>query len=53
MPYWQCCMGMMFRTDDNWVRKEYVYLPPLVYGKPAVAIIISPLIGLMEEQVCL
>ena len=28
-----------------------MYLPPLVYGKSAVAIIISPLIGLMEEQV--
>ena len=30
-----------------------MYLPPLVYGKTAVAVIISPLIGLMEEQVCL
>ena len=29
-----------------------MYLPPLVYGSSAVAIIISPLIGLMEEQVC-
>ena len=28
-----------------------MYLPPLVYGKTAVAVIISPLIGLMEEQV--
>ena len=27
-----------------------MYLPPLVYGKPTVAIVISPLIGLMEEQ---
>ena len=28
-----------------------MYLPPLVCGKPAVAIIICPLVGLMEEQV--
>ena len=28
-----------------------MYLPPLVSSKAAVAIIISPLVGLMEEQV--
>ena len=28
-----------------------MFLPPLVYGERAVAVIISPLVGLMDEQV--
>lgn len=29
-----------------------MFLPPLVYGTVGVAVILSPLIGLMDEQVC-
>ena len=54
MPYNQCCMVMIFLSE--WLlglARVCVCTYHPLYGKPAVTIVIRPLIGLMEEQVML
>ena len=52
MQFWQFYMQMMSLATGAG-KSLCMFLPPLVTSDTSVAIIVSPLIGLMEDQVLL
>ena len=54
MPCYQYCMqgnDVFVRMATGCGKSLCMFLPPLVHGEKAAGVIISPLVGLMDEQV--